>query len=67
MRLPQNSDYVPAKEAAAILGLPPETLRFWRDTGKYKDMLPPFMHISRQIFYKKSDVERFSEMSMTAA
>jgi DNA-binding transcriptional MerR regulator len=67
MRLPQNSEYVPAKEAAAILGVSPETLRFWRYSGKYKDMLPPFTHISRQIFYKKTDVERFSEMSMTAA
>ncbi|MGV8865108.1 MAG: helix-turn-helix domain-containing protein [Pseudomonas sp.] len=67
MRLPHNSDYIPAKEAAAILGVSPETLRFWRYNGKHKDMLPPFAHISRQIFYKKSDVERFSEMSMTAA
>ncbi len=67
MRLPQNSSYISAKEAAAILGVSPETLRYWRYTGKYKDMLPPFMHISRQIFYKKADVQSFSEMSMTAA
>ena len=67
MRLPHDSNYIPAKEAAAILGVSPETLRFWRHTGKYKDMLPPFAHISRRIFYKKADVEHFSEMSMTAA
>lgn len=65
MRLPQSSDYVPAKEAAAILGVSPETLRFWRHKGKYRDMLPAFEHISRRIFYKKADVERLSEMSMS--
>ncbi|MNG37097.1 Helix-turn-helix domain protein [compost metagenome] len=65
MRLPQTSDYVPAKEAAAILGVSPETLRFWRYKGKYRDMLPPFEHISRRVFYKKVDVERFADASMT--
>ncbi|ALQ02556.1 MULTISPECIES: helix-turn-helix domain-containing protein [Pseudomonas] len=65
MRLPLNSDYISAKEAAAILGVAPDTLRFWRCQGKHKDMLPPFKHLSRQIFYKKADVERFGEMSMT--
>lgn len=65
MRLPFNSDYIHAKEAASMLGVSPETLRFWRHTGKFKDILPPFKHISRQIFYKKADVESFSEMSMS--
>ncbi|MNO88701.1 Helix-turn-helix domain protein [compost metagenome] len=66
MRLPLNSDYISAKEAASMLGVSVETLRFWRFQGKYKDMLAPYLHISRRVFYKKVDVERFSEMSMTA-
>jgi DNA-binding transcriptional MerR regulator len=64
MRLPHNSDYVHAKEAASLLGVSPETLRFWRHKGKYRDVLPAFEHISRRVFYKKADVERFSDMSM---
>ena len=66
MRMPHTSEYIAAKEAASILGVSADTLRFWRYSEKYKDKLTPYVHISRRVFYKKVDVERFAEMSMTA-
>lgn len=66
MRLPQMGDYIAAKEATSILGVSIETLRFWRLKGKYKDEPTPYLHISRRVFYKREDVERFVEASLTA-
>lgn len=67
MRMPTATDYVTAKEAAGILGVSIETLRFWRFSGKHKTAIPAFMHISRRIFYKRQDVHNFVETAMFVA
>ena len=66
MRTSADGDYITAKETAAILGISVETLRFWRYTSKHTKALTPYAHISRRVFYKRDDVQRFSDLSMTA-
>lgn len=66
MRTSATGDFISAKETAAILAVSVETLRFWRYTGKHKEYLTPYAHISRRVFYKRDDVLRFSDLSMTA-
>ncbi|RJX74028.1 helix-turn-helix domain-containing protein [Pseudomonas sp. LS-2] len=51
------SEYINPREAALMLGVSHETLRFWRYTGKFHDKIPHKKHISRRIFYKRTDVE----------
>ncbi|WP_455886959.1 MerR family transcriptional regulator [Pseudomonas rustica] len=55
------SRYLNSIEASIILGVKPDTLRFWRYTGKFKDELPHSVHVSRRVFYREEDVMRFSQ------
>jgi predicted site-specific integrase-resolvase len=55
------SEYLNTRQAAGILGVSHETLRFWRYTGKHTDKIPAHKHISRKVFYKRADVMSFSE------
>lgn len=66
MRMPTDSDFITAKETAAILAVSIETLRSWRYTGKHKENLTAYSHFSRRVFYKRDDVLRFADLSMTA-
>ncbi|WP_426212449.1 helix-turn-helix domain-containing protein [Pseudomonas sp. TWR2-1-1] len=66
MRMPADVDYITAKETASILGVSVDTLRFWRYTGKHTKALTPYANISRRVFYKRDDVQRFFDSSMTA-
>ena len=66
MRKPADGDFISVKETAAILGVSVDTLRFWRYTGTHMKALTPYAHISRRVFYKRDDVLRFSDSSMTA-
>lgn len=61
------SDYVGASEAAAILGISVETLRYWRYSSKHLDTLTPYVFVNRRVYYKRVDVQRFFDTSMTAA
>lgn len=53
-------EYLSADEAALVLGVSKETLRFWRYTNKHVDEIPPLKHVSRRIFYRTADVMKFS-------
>lgn len=55
------SEYINPREAADILGVSADTLRFWRYSGKHVEQIPAHKHISRRVFYKRADVERFSQ------
>lgn len=65
MHTQKMSDYVAASQVAVMLGVSVETLRHWRYAGKHLDLLPPYAFVNRRIFYKRTDVERFVEASMT--
>lgn len=54
-------EFISADEAAAVLGVSKETLRFWRYTNKHVEQIPPLKHVSRRIFYRTADVVRFSK------
>lgn len=66
MHMQKMSDYVPANQAAAILGISAETLRYWRFSGKHLDALTPYVYVNRKVYYKRTDVERFVDANMTA-
>lgn len=55
------NEYMNPHEAADILGVKAETLRFWRHTGKFMKQIPAHKHISGRIFYKREDVINFSK------
>ena len=55
------SDYINPRQAADILGVSADTLRFWRYSGKHAKDIPAHKHISRRVFYKRDDVLRFSQ------
>lgn len=56
-----QQEFMSADEAAAVLGVSKETLRFWRYTNKHVREIPPHKHVSRRIFYRTADVVRFSQ------
>lgn len=45
-------------QAAAILGVKPQTLAVWRSTGRY-DL--PFVRVGRLIRYRRADLEAWLE------
>lgn len=48
--------YITSKEAAAMIGVKPSTLRVWRATGKG----PAFIHYNgNTVYYEKSEVQRW--------
>ncbi|MDM9588307.1 helix-turn-helix domain-containing protein [Pseudomonas asiatica] len=55
-----HQEFLSADEAALVLGVSKETLRFWRYTNKHVDEIPPLKHVSRRIFYRTADVMKFS-------
>ena len=46
------------QEAAAYLGIKPNTLTIWRTTKRFEI---PYIQIGRKIRYKKSDLDIFLE------
>ena len=59
----EHGGYLPAKAAAAFLGVEPTTLAQWRHHGRYP---LPFVRIGRgkrggRCFYRKSDLVKFME------
>lgn len=55
------SEYINPGQAAEILGVSVQTLRFWRFSKKHCEHIPAHTHISRRVFYKREDVMRFSQ------
>ena len=51
-------------EAAAALGVKPETLAVWQSTRRY-DL--PLVKVGRSVRYKESDVARFIEQRTVSA
>jgi DNA repair protein RadD len=51
-----DSDYLPVKEAAEYIGVSPQTLRRWDDSGKLKPLRHP---ASGYRYYRRADLERF--------
>lgn len=51
-------DRLTPAETAAILGVKAETLCIWRCTRRYA---LPFIKISRKVFYRGADVQKFIE------
>ena len=56
--MPQAEDYLRVKEAAAFLGVAPNTVRSWGDKGK----IPEYRHPANNYrLYKKTDLQEFIE------
>ena len=55
----EPSPRVDTVEAAAILGVKPQTLETWRCTRRYPDL--PYYRIGRRIQYARADLERWIE------
>lgn len=55
------SEYINPGQAAEILGVAVDTLRYWRHSRKHVQEIPAHKHISRRVFYKRDDVLRFAE------
>jgi hypothetical protein len=53
------SPRVETAEAAAILGVKPQTLEVWRCTKRYPDL--PYYRVGRRIQYARTDLERWLE------
>lgn len=52
------AEYVSASEAAAHIGIQPQTLAVWRITGRYGI---PFFKVGRTVRYRKSDLDAWLE------
>jgi excisionase family DNA binding protein len=55
---PPTSDLLTAEEAAAYLGVRPQTLAVWRLNRRYP---LPFIKVGSKVRYRRSDLERFLE------
>ncbi|HGY9638090.1 TPA: helix-turn-helix domain-containing protein [Pseudomonas putida] len=55
-----QNEFLTADEAAAVLRVSKETLRFWRYTNKHTQEIPPLKSVTRRIFYRTADVVKFS-------
>ena len=53
---PFKSDLLSRKEAAAYLGVAPQTLAIWKTAGRYS---LPVVKIGRLAKYRKSDLDAF--------
>lgn len=53
-----GADLLSAEEAAALLGLSPNTLGVWRSTGRYS---LPFLKIGGRVRYRRSDLNAWIE------
>ena len=52
------------EEVASILGIKPETLGYWRCTGRYT---LPYVKVGRLVMYRPSDVDAFIEKRTVTA
>jgi excisionase family DNA binding protein len=52
------------EQAAALLGVKPQTLAAWRMSGRYG---LPFLKIGRLVRYRRGDLERWLESRRTGA
>jgi hypothetical protein len=60
MQQPVNaSPRVDTTEAAAILGIKPQTLEVWRCKRLHPDL--PYYRIGRKVTYSRADLERWVE------
>jgi len=57
-----RDEYVSPWDAADILGVSVDTLRFWRYTNQHAEFIPAYYNVSRRVFYKRFEVERFSRV-----
>lgn len=57
-----HGEYVSPWDAAEILGVSVETLRFWRYTKRHAEFISAYYNASRRVFYKRSEVEFFSRV-----
>ena len=56
-----NNNLVSRIEAAAHLGIRPQTLACWASTGRYR---LPFVKIGRRVMYRLSDLQAFIESNL---
>src|SRR3954449_2249368 len=55
IQMPKRDEYLRVKEAAALLGVSPNTIRAWGGEGK----IPEYRHpINRFRLYKRAELER---------
>ena len=57
-------DLIPAKEAARILGIQPDTLNVWRATKRYQI---PYVKVGSRVFYRQEDLIAFIKDNMVGA
>lgn len=57
-------DLIPAKEAARILGIQPDTLNVWRATKRYNI---PYVKVGSRVFYRQEDLLAFIRENMVGA
>lgn len=56
-----NSYLVCREEAAAILGIRPNTLACWASNGRYN---LPYVRVGSRVMYRRSDIEAFIEANL---
>jgi len=49
-------DRMSRSEAAAYIGVAPQTLAVWASTGRYS---LPYVRVGRKVFYRLSDLDRW--------
>ncbi|KRF10919.1 helix-turn-helix domain-containing protein [Nocardioides sp. Soil796] len=54
------SEYMTTQEVAATLRTSPETIRYWRHTGKG----PRSFKVGRRVLYAKEDIDAFIAAAM---
>jgi len=54
----RKNELITREEAAALLGIKPDTLAIWASTKRYA---LPYIKIGRSVRYKLSDVQQFIE------
>lgn len=55
------ADLLTEAEAAELLRMPRNTLRYWRSSRRG----PSFVAMGRRVFYRRSDLEDFIDSSLT--
>jgi predicted DNA-binding transcriptional regulator AlpA len=53
MKMDHLNDNMPSDDAAALLGVKPQTLAVWRSAGRG----PKYLKIGRRCFYRRTDVD----------
>ncbi len=56
-----TTSLVSREQAAAILGIRPNTLACWASNGRYN---LPFVRVGSRVMYRRSDIEAFIEANL---